>query len=131
MIDYRDDQPLEPEDVARLFDASGLRRPTTDIARIARMLAHADILVSAWNGSRLVGLSRALSDFSYCCYLSDLAVDGIWQKHGIGRELIRRTHALAGEDASLILLSAPTAMTYYPKLGFAPADNAWLIPRSR
>lgn len=131
MIDYRDDQPLEPEDVARLFDASGLRRPTTDIARIARMLAHADILVSAWNGNRLVGLSRALSDFSYCCYLSDLAVDGIWQKHGIGRELIRRTHALAGEDASLILLSAPAAMTYYPKLGFAPADNAWLIPRSR
>ncbi len=131
MIDYRDDQPLEPEDVARLFDASGLRRPTTDIARIARMLAHADILVSAWNGNRLVGLSRALSDFSYCCYLSDLAVDGIWQKHGIGRELIRRTHALAGEDTSLILLSAPAAMTYYPKLGFAPADNAWLIPRSR
>ena len=73
------------------------------------MFANADIVISAWDGARLVGVCRALTDFSYCCYLSDLAVDVTYQKHGIGRELIRRTQSLVGEEVSLILLSAPGA----------------------
>jgi predicted N-acetyltransferase YhbS len=131
MIEYRNNQPLDPIEVARLFEASGINRPTKDIARIGKMFAAADIVISAWDGARLVGVSRALTDFSYCCYLSDLAVDAAYQKHGIGRELIRRTQSLIGEEVSLILLSAPGAMPYYPKLGFSLADNAYLIRRKR
>ena len=131
MIEYRDNRPLEPVEVARVFEASGISRPTKDIPRIAQMLANANIVISAWDGARLVGVSRALTDYSYCCYLSDLAVDVAYQKHGIGRELIRRTQSIIGEEVSLILMSAPGAMAYYPKIGFALADNAYVIRRKR
>lgn len=130
-IEYRDDQPLDPAEVARVFEASGINRPTKDLPRIAKMLANANVVVSAWDGPRLVGVSRALTDYSYCCYLSDLAVDAAYQQHGIGRELIRRTRAIIGDEVSLILLSAPGAMAYYPKVGFTPADNAFVIRRKR
>lgn len=131
MIEYRENQPLEPVDVARVFEASGITRPTRDIPRIARMFANANLVISAWDGARLVGVSRALTDYSYCCYLSDLAVDVAYQKHGIGQELIRRTQTMIGDEVSLILMSAPGAMDYYPKVGFTLADNAYVIRRQR
>ncbi len=131
MIEYRDNQPLEPAEVARLFEVSGINRPTKDIPRIAHMFENANVVISAWDGVRLVGVSRALTDYSYCCYLSDLAVDVAYQKHGIGRELIRRTQSIIGDEVSLILMSAPSAMAYYPKVGFALADNAYIIRRKR
>jgi predicted N-acetyltransferase YhbS len=106
------------------------RRPVADRARIARMLAHADITLCARDShGLLVGVSRALTDYSYCCYLSDLAVDRDWQGGGIGRELIRRTHEIAGQQSMLLLLSAPGAMTYYPHVGMAKSENAFIIPR--
>jgi GNAT superfamily N-acetyltransferase len=131
MIEYRENHPLEPVEIARVFEASGISRPTKDIPRIAQMFANANIVISAWDGARLIGVSRALTDYSYCCYLSDLAVDVAYQKHGIGRELIRRTQSIIGEEVSLILMSAPGAMAYYPKVGFALADNAYVIRRKR
>ena len=130
-IDYRHNHALDPVEIAWLFASSGINRPTGDLPRLARMFAQANLVISAWDGSRLVGVSRALTDFCYCCYLSDLAVDGAYQKSGIGQELIRRTRAAIGEEVSLILLSAPAAMDYYPKVGFARADNAFVIRRQR
>lgn len=131
LIEYRHNVPLDPIEVARLFDAAGIVRPTKDLPRIARMFAHANLIISAWEDKKLVGISRALTDYSYCCYLSDLAVDAQYQKQGIGRELIARTQAVVGEEASLILLSAVGAMSYYPKIGFTQADNAFVIRRTR
>jgi GNAT superfamily N-acetyltransferase len=130
-IDYRADRPLVAADVARVFDASGIRRPTHDLERLERMFAHSNLVLSAWHGERLVGVARALTDFAYCCYLSDLAVDGAYQRHGIGRELLGRVRAAIGDESSLILLSAPEAMQYYPRIGFTPADNAFVIRRAR
>ena len=106
------------------------RRPVADRARIARMLAHADIILCARDADGLlIGVSRALTDYAYCCYLSDLAVDSAWQGGGIGRELIRRTHEIAGPQSMLLLVSAPGAMTYYPHVGMTKSDNAFIIPR--
>ena len=130
-LEFRTGHPLAAVDVARLFDASGIRRPTDDLPRIAAMLQHANLVVSVWHGDRLVGLARALTDFCYCCYLSDLAVDRDYQRHGIGRELIARVQNAIGERTSLILLSAQEALDYYPRLGFARADNAFVIRRAR
>jgi GNAT superfamily N-acetyltransferase len=108
------------------------RRPVADRARIARMLAHADITLCARDPrGLLIGVSRALTDYAYCCYLSDLAVDRDWQGGGIGRELIRRTHEIAGPQSMLLLLSAPDAMTYYPHVGMIKSENAFIIPRQR
>jgi GNAT superfamily N-acetyltransferase len=106
------------------------RRPVDKPETIAGMLAHAGVIVTARDESGLlVGVSRAISDFSYCTYLSDLAVDVAFQGHGIGRELIRRTHDAVGHHTSLILLSAPKAQTYYPHIGMQKHESCWWIPR--
>jgi GNAT superfamily N-acetyltransferase len=131
MIEYRQNFLLAAADVAAVFDASGIRRPTHDLARIARMFANANLVVSAWHDGKLVGVCRALTDFSYCCYLSDLAVDKVFQRHGIGRELIARVRAAIGEEVALILLSAPEAMEYYPKVGFERIGSGFIIKRNR
>src|SRR4051812_43366123 len=92
----------------------GQRRPIHDEKVIAAMLANADVIVTARVAGLLVGVSRAITDFAFCTYLSDLAVDQAYQRQGIGRELIRRTHEAAGTHAKLILLAAPAARDYYP-----------------
>ncbi len=130
-IEYRHNFPLDPVDVVRVFDASGITRPTLDLPRIARMFAAPCLVISAWDDGRLVGLSRSLTDHAYCCYLSDLAVDKALQGRGIGKELIRRTQAVIGDEVSLILLSAPDAMSYYPSVGFQKAENAFVIRRKQ
>jgi predicted N-acetyltransferase YhbS len=105
------------------------RRPVDRPDVIDAMLRHADLIVTARADRHLVGVSRAISDFSYCTYLSDLAVDESHQGHGIGRELIRRTHEAAGLGTTLILLAAPGARSYYPHIGMQPHDSCWIIPR--
>lgn len=130
-ITYQHNLPLDPRDVVRVFQASGITRPVNDLPRIARMFAAPALTISAWHEGRLVGLSRSLTDYAYCCYLSDLAVDREYQGCGIGKELIRRTRETVGDEVSVVLLSAPGAMSYYPALDFAAADNAFLIKRKR
>jgi predicted N-acetyltransferase YhbS len=93
------------------------------------MLANADVILTARLDGRLVGVSRAITDFAFCTYLSDLAVDERHQKQGIGRELIRRTHEAAGEHTTLILLAAPKAQLYYPHIGMTKHESCWIIPR--
>ena len=128
-VEYRHNFPLDPLDVARVFDYSGIKRPTGELPRIARMFAAPCLLLSAWVDGELVGLARSLTDHAYCCYLSDLAVDKHYQGLGIGKELVKRTQAIIGDEVSLILLSAPDAMSYYPTLGFEAAGNAYVIRR--
>jgi len=107
------------------------RRPVDIPERIAGMLARAGVIVTARDeAGLLVGVSRAITDFSYCTYLSDLAVDVAFQGKGIGRELIRRTHEAAGLHTSLILLAAPKAQTYYPHIGMQKHESCWWIPRA-
>jgi predicted N-acetyltransferase YhbS len=103
------------------------RRPVHDPDAIRAMLENADLVVAARIGARLVGVARAITDFAYCTYLSDLAVDETHQGQGIGRELIRRTHESAGLQTTLILLAAPKAMTYYPHIGMAKHESCWII----
>ena len=108
----------------------GERRPIADHARVAGMLKNADIIVTARSGSRLIGVSRALTDFEFCTYLSDLAVDEEFQGHGIGRRLIEETHRAAGLKTMLILIAAPQAETYYPHIGMQRHDSCWYISRT-
>jgi ribosomal protein S18 acetylase RimI-like enzyme len=132
MISYN----LEPDlSVAEFIDVlvkSSLaeRRPISDPKRIEKMLRQADLILTARCDARLIGVARSLSDFSYCTYLSDLAVATEFQGQGIGRELIRRTHELAGHATTLILLAAPKAQAYYPHVGMQRHESCWIIPRS-
>ena len=132
MIVYRHNLPLNPIDVARVFDSSGITRPTDDIPRIARMFAASNLVISAWENGVLVGVCRALTDYSYCCYLSDLAVDRACQGQGIGKKLIEETRTAAGGDmATTLLLSAPTAMSFYHGIKMPHADNCFLYRRTK
>lgn len=129
-ITYQINATLTAIEMADIFRSSGINRPIDDLDRIARMLANADVLISAWDGDQPIGLARAITDYTYCCYLSDLAVCKDYQKQGIGKELVKVLQAHLGEETSLLLLSAPTAMEYYPRLGFEQLTNAFLIRRS-
>jgi GNAT superfamily N-acetyltransferase len=122
---------LTAEEFIGLLERSTLaeRRPVDEADTIRGMLVHADVIVTARAGGLLIGISRAITDFHFCTYLSDLAVDLNWQRRGIGRELIKRTHEAAGIHTTLILLAAPKAMTYYPHVGLVSHDSCWIIPR--
>jgi len=128
MMIYHTGNDLDLDAVIELYRAStlGERRPVDDRTRMALMLRHANLVVTAWDGGLLVGIARSVSDFSYATYLSDLAVRLSHQKQGIGRELIRRTRELGGQ-ATVILLSAPKAVDYYPRIGFQSHPSAWLL----
>jgi N-acetylglutamate synthase-like GNAT family acetyltransferase len=131
-ISYKTNRAITADEFIDLLQRSTLaeRRPVRDRTRIEKMLQHGNILVTAWHNDLLVGVSRALSDFSFCCYLSDLAVDETYQHQGIGKELIRLTHEVAGEkDTQLILLAAPKAVNYYPKIGMEQFKECFVIRR--
>lgn len=130
---FNTEPDLSAEEFRAILVASTLaeRRPADDLPRLDQMLRHADLIITARDAGRLVGVSRAITDFSYCCYLSDLAVDVAYQRRGIGRDLIAKTHLAAGEGTSLILISAPAAETYYPKIGMTHLPRCWSIPRTK
>ena len=130
-IEYKKNIALDAQAVANLYKSAGLRRPSDDIPRIKRMIENANLIITAWEGDTLVGIARSLTDYSFCCYLSDLAVDKAYQKKGIGKELVRQTQNAIGEECMLLLCSVPEAMGYYPKIGFEKMDKAWIINRKR
>jgi predicted N-acetyltransferase YhbS len=129
---YAIEPNLTPGEFVDILNRSTLaeRRPIDQPEVIRGMLANASVIVTARDGGRLIGVSRAITDFVYCTYLSDLAVDESYQRRGIGRELIRQTHAAAGLQTSLILLAAPKARTYYGHIGMTAHDSCWYIARS-
>ena len=130
-ITYKSDSIPETEDILELYKSAGINRPVHDSERIANMYANSNLVITAWNDDRLVGIARSLTDFCYCCYLSDLAVRSDYQKHGIGKKLIALTKEKVGEGTALLLLSAPTAMEYYPKVGFGKIENGFIIKRKK
>lgn len=109
----------------------GERRPVDDMECIESMIKNADIIVTAIADEKIVGVARAVTDFSYCCYLSDLAVDTSFQHQGIGKQLIQKVHEQLGAKCKLILLSAPAAVEYYPKIGFTQHPSAWVLDSTK
>lgn len=132
VVDYQRELDLSAAEFIDVLERStlGERRPVHDRGTIDGMLANADLIITARNQAGLiVGVARAITDFSYCTYLSDLAVDVAYRRQGIGRELIRQTHHQAGLGTTLILLSAPKAASYYPHIGMRLHDSCWVIDR--
>ena len=102
-----------------LYNSSGIDRPTTDFDRISKMYVNSNLIITAWDKYKLVGISRSLTDFCYCCYLSDLAVRGEYQGMGIGKKLIELTKEKIGEKTMLLLLPAPRSVEYFSKIVFS------------
>jgi predicted N-acetyltransferase YhbS len=125
---YRTGNDLELDGVIELYVSStlGERRPVDDRERMAGMLRESNLVITAWEENLLVGIARSMSDFHYATYLSDLAVRLSHQRRGIGVELMRRTQR-AAPQAALILLAAPAAVDYYPRVGFTAHPSAWIL----
>lgn len=132
-IVYRGNIRITAEQFIDVLNRStlGERRPVADSIRIQKMLDHGNVLITAWAGDLLVGVSRALTDFSFCCYLSDLAVDQKFQHRGIGKKLIDLTHEAAGDQTMLILLAAPAARQYYSKVNMEQFEHCFIRNRKR
>jgi len=105
-----------------------VRRPVNERARIERMLANADVIVTARDAGRIIGVSRCVTDFSFCCYCSDLAVDKAYQGRGVGKRLLDESAKAAGDYAHFILLAAPGAVSYYEHIGMRRLDIAFDRP---
>jgi GNAT superfamily N-acetyltransferase len=127
-IVYARELTLHPEEFIDVLKRSTLaaRRPVDDAERIKCMCQNANLIVTARKDGKLVGVARSLTDFIYCTYLSDLAVDENLQKQGIGTRLIKETKMLTPQ-AKLILLSAPAAVGYYPKIGMTRHEHCYLL----
>lgn len=128
-IEYRTDAALQVDQVIALYKSStlGARRPVDKPDVFQGMIANANIVITAWDKEKLVGITRALSDLVYVTYLADLVVHENYQQQGIGKQLIDLTQAQAAPDCMLVLLSAPQANDYYPKLGFTHNPRAWML----
>lgn len=107
------------------------RRPVGNDSCLCGMLAHADILATCWMENRLIGIARSVTDYHFCCYLSDLAVDQEFQHQGVGSRLISLTQSRLQPECKLILLAAPAAVGFYKNIGFDQHPSAWLLPRHR
>lgn len=130
-ISYRFDIIPTPDQIVELYDEAGLPRPTTDKNRIKKMYDNSNLIVTAWDDTKLIGVSRSITDWAWSCYLADLAVNPNYKKTGIGKKLIDLTKEKVGDQVMILLLSVPTAMTYYPKVGFTKEDRAFAIFRTK
>ena len=130
MIQYQTNVPITVEQAIDLYNRStlGQRRPVDRPDVFAKMLANADLTITAWDGDLLVGIARTLTDFGYVAYLADLAVDTAWQHQGIGRRLIELTQEALDDTAFITLLAAPKANEYYERIGFEHNPRAWMLP---
>mgnify|MGYP000844151247 CR=1 FL=1 len=130
-INYSYERKPATQQVIELYDLSGLPRPTNDFTRIEKMYAHSNLIVTAWDGDALVGVSRSITDWFRSCYLADLAVHPDYKKMGIGKKLVALTKEKIGDQTMLLLLSVPSAMEYYPKIGLIKEDRAFTILRTK
>ena len=127
-IIYTIEKSLDVSEFIEVLKNSTLaeRRPVDDEQRISSMCNNANLIVTARLDGKLTGVARSITDFVYCTYLSDLAVDLEYQKKGIGKKLIEETKKITPQ-AKLILLSAPDAVDYYPKIGMTKHNHCYFI----
>ena len=132
-IDYNINAPITSDEFIEVLRLSSLaeRRPIDDRACIEGMINNSNLTITAWDGNKLIGVARSLTDFHYACYVSDLAVDRAYQRHGIGKKLQSLTQEQLGPQCKLILIAAPAANSYYAHLGFTNNPRCWILERDQ
>jgi len=133
---YARETAVDVTEFRRVLVESGLARvrPVHDEHRLAALISGANLIVTARlnNAARpLVGIARCISDFSWCCYVSDLAVAGSAQGKGIGQGLLEETRRQLGPEVSLVLVSLPEAVGFYERAGMARLPGAFMYRRAR
>jgi len=128
-IEYKINVPVSTDQFIELLRVSALgeRRPIEDRECMEGMVKNSNLIVSAWESEKLIGIARSMTDFHYACYLSDLAVDKKYQKIGIGKKLQVITQKQLGLKCKLILIAAPSANSYYEHIGFVNNPRCWVL----
>jgi predicted N-acetyltransferase YhbS len=132
-IEYKINTPITSEQFISVLKESSLaeRRPIDNIECIKGMVENSNLIITAWNDNKLIGVARSVTDFNYACYLSDLAVDKKYQKNGIGKKLQELTQKQLGKECKLILIAAPNANSYYEHIGFTNNNRCWVLEREQ
>ncbi len=132
-VQYRTDRRVGVDEFKDILERSGLgaRRPVGDSKRLERMLQAYNLILTAWDGDLLVGIATCWTDYAHSAYLADLAVAADRQRRGIGRELVYLARTTVGPQVTLILLSAPAAVDYYPKIGMERFTDCFIFRRSQ
>ncbi len=125
-VEFREGlEGLTPLNILTLYRRAPLLRPVDDPELIWQMYENADLVLSAWINSRLVGIARVLSDWVLYSFLCDLAVEPDLQGRGIGRQLIHQVlERCKGTD--LLLRDSDLSSAFYARLGFEKVENAWV-----
>ena len=128
-ITYKVNQAISTDNFIGLLKASTLseRRPVDDRVCMEGMIKNSNLIVSAWDGDKLIGIARSMTDFHYACYLSDLAVDKNYQSSGVGKHLQITTKEQLGSKCKLILIAAPASNSYYEHIGFTNNQRCWVL----
>ncbi len=132
-IKYKNNQSISTEQFIELLKQStlGERRPINNYICMEGMINNSNLIISAWDENKLIGIARSVTDFHYACYLSDLAVDKQYQKKGIGKKLQIHTQNELGPECKLILIAAPAADTYYEHIGFSRNERCWVLEKNQ
>jgi ribosomal protein S18 acetylase RimI-like enzyme len=130
-IQYKVNSAITTDQFIELLRKStlGERRPIDDRECMEGMLKNSNLMITAWRDEELIGIARAMTDFHYACYLSDLAVDTEYQNKGVGKKLQIITQEQLGPKCKLILIAAPSANSYYEHLGFTNNQSCWVLNR--
>ncbi len=128
MITIQVEKELSLEDYVFILKDSGLgkRRPMQDPDHLRRMIEGSNLMVTARENGKLVGLLRALTDHCYRCFIADLAVTKSHQRQGIGKKILQFTRDLDPE-ARLFLFAAEDAEPFYQKLGFKLHERCYQL----
>ena len=132
-LEYKINFPISADQFIGLLREStlGERRPIEDHECIEGMVNNSNLIVTAWDDCKLVGVARSMTDFHYACYLSDLAVDKKYQNIGVGKTLQNYTQEQLGPKCKLILIAAPMANSYYEHIGFSNNQRCWILERDK
>lgn len=94
--------------------------------RISKLVENVSISLVARNeNNSVVGVLFGLTDFAYWLYITDLGVDRTYERQGIGKQLMKTAHDLAGgeKDIAVYLIANENAIPFYEKLGMEKADD--------
>ncbi|WP_026195427.1 GNAT family N-acetyltransferase [Mariprofundus ferrooxydans] len=132
-IKYKINTMVSVDQFVELLNEStlGERRPIDDRECMEGMVSNSNLVVTAWDDEKMIGIARSITDFSYACYLSDLAVHKRYQKKGVGKKLQIITQEQLGPKCKLILIAAPAANPYYEHIGFTNNPRCWVLDRDQ
>ncbi|HSQ60000.1 MAG TPA: GNAT family N-acetyltransferase [Acidobacteriota bacterium] len=121
-------------DVPQLLDLYRITWWAADrtLEQVRRALDHSRPVITAWDGTRLVGFTRVISDLTYRATIWDVIVADTHQKLGIGREMMRRVLGHPElESVTMFLLLTKDRHRFYEHLGFETDRELSMILRRR